>query len=62
MLNNIKLNVVELISSLSSKIENIFGFTSDAKEDAEASNTTVIGASLLGLATLVVMVVLLKRV
>ena len=56
MFNNIMVNMVELVSILSSKYQTIFGFSSHAKD------TIGIGTSVLGLATMVVMVVLLKRV
>lgn len=62
MLENIKLTVVDLVSSLSGSLQNIFGFSSDVNAD---TNTTVmditIGATFMGLVTLVAMVVLLKR-
>lgn len=65
MLQDIKFSVVELVSNLSSTFQNIFGHSSDANGDKKATNmdrTLGVGASFMGLATLVVMVVLLKRV
>lgn len=52
-------NVVELVGGLSSKLQNIFGF---AKEDEKESHVIGVGASLMGLATMVIMVVLFKRI
>ncbi|PON55783.1 hypothetical protein PanWU01x14_185920 [Parasponia andersonii] len=63
ILQNIKLTVVELVSNLSSSFLNIFGPSSNAHGDAKATIIDrALGASFMGLATLVVMVVLLKRV
>ena len=63
MLQNIKLTVVELVSKLSSSFQNIFGPSSNANGDAKATfMDRTFGASFMGLATLVVMVVMLKRV
>ncbi|GMN63188.1 hypothetical protein TIFTF001_032266 [Ficus carica] len=62
MLENIKLTVVDLVSSLSSSLQNIFGFSSDVNADTKTTAMDItIGATFMGLATLVAMVVLLKR-
>lgn len=63
MLENFKVTVVELVSSLSSSFQNIFGFSSDVNENIKSAATDItVAASFMGLVTLVVMVVLLKRV
>ncbi|XP_024018703.1 uncharacterized protein LOC21403998 [Morus notabilis] len=63
MLENFKVTVVELVSNLSSSFQNIFGFSSDVNENIKSTATDItLGASFMGLVTLVVMVVLLKRV
>ncbi|GMN51568.1 hypothetical protein TIFTF001_020711 [Ficus carica] len=49
---NIKLTIVDLVSSLSSSPQNIFEFSSNVNADI------AIGASFMGLATLVAMVIL----
>ncbi|KAL5548191.1 hypothetical protein UlMin_003422 [Ulmus minor] len=62
-LNRIKLTVVNLVSNVSSYLDNIFGHSADVNGDAKATSNDkmTLGATFMGLAVLVAMVVLLKR-
>ncbi|KAF4394613.1 hypothetical protein F8388_020438 [Cannabis sativa] len=62
-LKNVKLSVTEMVSSLSGYFQSIFGPSSDAKGDAKATFVDMsLGASFMGLATLAVMVIMLRRI
>jgi hypothetical protein len=67
-LQSIKVTVVEMVSNASNYLQNIFGFakaedisSDDNKNTGEAFMEKTLGASLMGLAVMVVMVVVLKR-
>lgn len=69
MLESIKLRVVEMVSNASNYLQNIFGFSKaeeiSSEDNGSTGATTVektLGASLMGLAVMVVMVVVLKRI
>ena len=69
MLQSIKLTVVEMVSNASNYLQNIFGFSKaedissdDKGNTGEAVMEKTLGLSLMGLAVMVVMVVLFKRI
>lgn len=63
ILKNIKFKVMNMVSNVSSFLNNIFGLPSDANGDAKTIPIDMtLGASVMGLAVLVIMVVVLKRV
>lgn len=67
IINNVKLTVVDLVTNVSAYFQKIFSFSSAehtpaAKESAGAATIEkTIGASLMGLAVIVIMVVVLRR-
>jgi hypothetical protein len=60
MLQSIKLTVVEMVSNTSNYLQNIFGFSK--AEDISSDDNKNTGEAFMGLAVMVVMVVLLKRI
>lgn len=69
MLESIKLRVVEMVSKASNYLQNIFGFSKAEEISSEDNGNTgatsmekTLGASLTGLAVMVVMVVVFKRI
>ncbi|XP_062077855.1 uncharacterized protein LOC133782539 isoform X2 [Humulus lupulus] len=63
VLKNVKLSVTEMVSNLSGYFQSIFGPSPDTKGDAKATFVDMsLGASFMGLATLAVMVILLRRI
>lgn len=68
IMENIKLKVQEMVSNVSNYFQNIFGHSaaeSTSEDDGNTSKTFMdrtLGASFMGLAVLVIMVVVLKRV
>lgn len=71
VLNKASLTVSEMVSSMSTYLQSIFGFSTAGKSSADADTSVItkanfmnhvaMGGTFMGLAVLVVMVVLLKR-
>ncbi|OIW15469.1 hypothetical protein TanjilG_32873 [Lupinus angustifolius] len=72
ILHNLKLSVAEMVSNMSSYLQNIFGFSMGEKSSSDADgggnakanlmDHLAAGGTFMGLAVLVVMIVVLKRV
>ncbi|KAG6634528.1 hypothetical protein I3843_12G123700 [Carya illinoinensis] len=63
MMRNIKLTVLEMVSNVSNFFQNIFGVsTSDDISSDSNGNAKTAGATFMGLAVLVMMVIVMKRV